>query len=71
MLQELTTNLADACVGELNAAKALGKLRLTLERTLISAEADALNATSANEEQTVLRRTLRETEREGECDGAW
>ena len=71
MLQELTTNLADACVGELNGAKALGKLRLTLERTLISAEADALNVTSANEEQTVLRRTLRETEREGEFDGGW
>ena len=38
----------------LNAATALQKLRLTLERTLMRAEADALNATNANDEQVSL-----------------
>ena len=50
---------------------ALRKLRLELERTLIRAEADALNATTANDEQLILRKTLREIEREEESDGGW
>ena len=45
VLHGLTTKLAQARGGELNAATALRKLRLVLERTLIRAEADALNAT--------------------------
>ena len=69
--QGLTTKLAEARGGELNAATALRKLRLILERTLTEAEADALDATTANEEQATLRKTLRETEREGEGDGGW
>ena len=71
VLQGLTAKLAEALGGELNAATALRKLRPTLERTLIRAEADALDATSANEEQAVLRTTLRETERGDECCGGW
>ena len=71
VLQGLTTKLADACGGELNAATALRKLCLTLERTLIRSEADALNATLANEEQVRLRCTLKETERVDECEGSW
>ena len=57
--------------GELNAATALRKLTLVLERTLIRAEADALNAATSNEEQVKLRTTLREAEREGESGGVW
>ena len=71
MLQGLTTKLAEARGGESNAATALQKLRLTLECTLVRAEADALNASSANKEQAVLRKTFRETERGDECDGGW
>ena len=63
-LQGLTTKLAEARGGELNAATALRKLRLKLVRTLIRAEADALDATNANAEQVSLRKALRETERE-------
>ena len=58
------------CV-ELNAATALRKLRLTLERTLIRSEANAPNATTANEEQIKLRKRLRETERGDEREGGW
>ena len=54
----MTTKLAEARGGELNAATALRKLRLTLKRTLIRAEADALNATGANDEHVSLRKTL-------------
>ena len=42
VLQGLTTKLAEARGEEFNAATALRKLRLTLERTLIRAVADAL-----------------------------
>ena len=45
-LPGLTTKLAEARGGEPNAAPALRKMRLVLERTLIRAEADALNATT-------------------------
>ena len=47
--QSLTTKLAEALGGELNAATALRKMRLVVERTLIRAEADALNAANAHE----------------------
>ena len=47
VVRGLRTKLAEARGGELNAAAALRKLRPTLERTLIRAEADALHATSA------------------------
>ena len=57
--QGLTTKLAEARAGELHAATALRNMRLTLERTLMVSEAEALNATTANEEWIRLRRTLR------------
>ena len=44
-------------------------LRLVLARTPVRVEADAVNVTTANEEQVNLRKTLRETVREGEGDG--
>ena len=47
--QSLTTKLAEALGGELNAATALRKMRLVVDRTLIRAEADALNAANAHE----------------------
>ena len=65
VLQNLTTKLPEARGGELNAATALRKLRLVVERTLIRAEADALDATNAHEEQTNARRVLRGIEHEG------
>ena len=68
VLQGLTKKLAEARGGELNAVTALRRLRLVLERTVVRAKADALNATTADEEQANLRKTLRETEREGEGD---
>ena len=71
VLQNLTTKLAEARGGELNAATALRKMKLVVERTLIRAEADALNATAAHEEQTNVRRTLRRTEQEGDGEGGW
>ena len=57
--------------GELNAATALRKMKLVVERTLIRAEADALNATTAHEEKTNVRRVLRETVHEGDGEGGW
>ena len=48
VLQSLTTKLAEARGGELNAVTALRKMRVVIERTLIRAEADALNATTAH-----------------------
>ena len=45
--------------------------RETLKRTLNSAEADALNASSTNEEQPCMRRTLRGTERDADGVGIW
>ena len=69
VLQNLTTKLAEARGGELNAATALRKMELVVERTLIRAEADALNATTAHEEQTNV--TLRRTEQEGDGEGGW
>ena len=56
VLQSLTTKLAEARDGELDAATALRKMRLVVERTLIRVEVDALNATTAHEEQTNVRR---------------
>ena len=49
VLQSLTTKLAEARGEELNAATALRKMRLVVERTLIRVEAEDLNATSAHE----------------------
>ena len=71
MLQNLTTKLAEVRGGELNAATALRKMKLVVERTLIRAEADALNATTAHEDQANGRRTLRRTEQEGDGEGGW
>ena len=56
--QEMTTKLAEARGGELNAATALRRLRLTLERTLNRADTDALNVAIANEEQMGVGRRL-------------
>ena len=42
-----------------------------MERTLIKAEADAVNAKTANDDQVNLRKALRDTERESESDGGW
>ena len=64
--QSMTTKLAEARGGELNAATALRKMRLVVERTLIRAEADALNATNAHEEQANVRKVLG-----GNCEGGW
>ena len=58
VLQSLTTKLAEARGGELNAGTALRTKRLVVERTLIRAEADALNATNAHEEQANVRKVL-------------
>ena len=41
---------------ELNAATALRKMKLAIERTLLRSEADAINATNVNEEVTSARR---------------
>ena len=56
ILQGLTTKLAETRVGELNAATALRKMKLAIERTLLRSEADAINATNVNEEVTSARR---------------
>ena len=48
-----------------------GVRRETLKRTLNSAEADALNASSTNEEQLCMRRTLRGTERDADGVEIW
>ena len=48
VFQNLTTKLAEARGGELNVATALRKMKLVVERTLVRAEADALNATTAH-----------------------
>ena len=50
IVQSLTSKLAEASGGEINAASALRKLKLMLERTLLRSEADAINASSAAEE---------------------
>ena len=71
VLQNLTTKLAEARGGELNAATALRKMKLFVERTLIRAEADALNATTAHEEQTKVRSVLRGIEHDGDGEGGW
>ena len=62
VLQNLTMKLAEARGEELNAATALRKMKPLVGRTLIRAEADAINATAAHEEQTNVRRMLRGTE---------
>ena len=56
ILQGMTTKLAEARGGELNAATALRKMKLAIERTLLRSEADAINATNVNEEVTRARR---------------
>ena len=58
ILQSMTTKLAEARGGELNAATALRKMKLAIERTLLRSEADAINATNAyvNDEATRARR---------------
>ena len=71
VLQNLTTKLAEARGGELNAATALRKMKLVVERTLLRAEADALNATAAHEEQTNVRRVLSSSEHECDGEGGW
>ena len=50
ILQSLTSKLAEASGGEFNAASALRKMKLMLERTLLRSEADAINASNAAEE---------------------
>ena len=71
VLQNLTTKVAEARGGELSAATALRKMRLVVERTLIRAEADALNAASAHDEQANTRRMPRGNEHEGDGEGGW
>ena len=48
ILRGMTTKLAEARGGELNARSALRKMKLAIERTLLRSEADAINATNAN-----------------------
>ena len=55
ILQGMTTKLAEARGGELNAAAALRKMKLAIERTLLRAEADAINATNALANDTATR----------------
>ena len=55
VLQAMTTQLVEARGGEHNAATALWKLGLTLERTQNRAEADALNTASCTEEHIGVR----------------
>ena len=55
ILQGITTKLAEARGGELNAAAALRKLKLAIERTLLRAEADAINATNALANDAAMR----------------
>ena len=70
VLQNLTTKLAEARGGELNAATALRKMRL-VESTLIRTEADALHATNAHEEQAHVRKVLGGNEHGEACEGGW
>ena len=69
VLRGLTTKLAVAPGGELNAATAFRKMRLVIERTLIRAEADALNATNTHEEKANVRKELRGNGHEGVDEG--
>ena len=62
ILQGMTTKLAEARGGELNAATALRKMKLAIERTLLRSEADAINAANANANDEVTR-----TRRDGEA----
>ena len=50
ILQGMTSKLAEASGGEINAASALRKMKLIMERTLIRSEADAINAANASED---------------------
>ena len=61
ILQGMTTKLAEARGGELNAATALRKMKLAIERTLLRSEADAINATNAYANDEAMR-----TRRDGE-----
>ena len=71
MLQNLTTKLAEARGGELDAATALRKMKLVVERTLVRAEANAFNATTAHEEQTNVRKMLRGYQHQEDGEGGW
>ena len=55
ILQGMTTKLAEARGGELNAATAFRKMKLAIERTLMRSEADAINATNAHANDDVTR----------------
>ena len=46
-------------------------MKLVVERTLVRAEADALNATPAREEQTNVRRMPRGYEHQEDGEGGW
>ena len=56
ILQSMTSKLAEASGGEICADSALRKTKLLMERTLLRAEADAINATNANEWEKRTRR---------------
>ena len=57
LLQGMTTKLAEARGRDHNAATALRKMKLAIERTLLRAEVDAINATNtqANYDATRAR----------------
>ena len=55
-LRGMTSKLAEASGGEINAASALRKMKLLLERTLLRSEADAINAANASEEANKISR---------------
>ena len=69
LLQGLTTSWLKLVVERSMRQRLSENPRHTLERTLIRAEANALNATNANAEQVSLRKALRDTERECESEG--
>ena len=61
ILKSLTTKLAEASGGEINAASALRRIKIAVERTLLRAEADAINAANAAVD-------LKRAGRDVECD---
>ena len=56
ILQSMISKLAEASGGEICAASALRKTKLLMERTLLRAEADAINAANVNEWEKRTRR---------------
>ena len=54
-LQSITSKLADASGGDICAASSLRKTKLLMERTLLRAEADAINAANVNEWEKRMR----------------